>query len=251
MKTKRSLLTRALQERFIPILLKNGFTQSKLTGVDAASGTIRRAFPFGYMKRPKGADLELLDIQMHPRGKLKFVLNFGVAPPEGVELPWAKLSQHEVTASGLLRSCRLYDSRFYWRMKWFSVSRPSQPKGIEARINKTVDRLVELYPEVEEWFSTRREGPHIRCVESHFPSSGDGDGLVMGTSYIAPVKRKIQKNCSFIITASCKTPLISETLFPWNPIKDLSLIRRFSRPRRTLNLSVIIIRCATRSGIGE
>ena len=74
MKTKRSLLIRALQERFVPILLKNGFTQSKLTGADAASGTIRRAFPFGCMKRPKGVDIELVDIQMDKRGKLRFVV---------------------------------------------------------------------------------------------------------------------------------------------------------------------------------
>jgi len=171
MKTRRSLLIRALQERFVPILLRNGFVQSELKGADAASGTIRRAFPFGYMKRPKGADIELLDIQMHPRGKLKFILNFGVARPEGVELPWAKLGQPELTASGLLKQCRLYDSRFYWRMKWFSVSRPSRAKDIDARINKTVARLIDLYPEVEEWFSTQREGRHMRCVEMNFPSS--------------------------------------------------------------------------------
>jgi len=152
-------------------LLKNGFTHAKLTGADAASGTIRRAFPFGCMKRPKGADIELLDIQMDKGGRLKFVLNFGVVSPEGVAWPWAKLEQHEMMASDLLKRCRLYDSRFYWRMKWFSVSWPSRPKGIEARINKTVDRLIELYPEVEEWFSTRKEGPHIRCVETRFSSS--------------------------------------------------------------------------------
>jgi len=170
MKTKRSLLIRALQERLVPILLKNGFTQSKLTGADAASGTIRRAFPFGCMKRLKGADIELVDIQMDKGGKLKFVLNFGVASPEGVAWPWAKLEQHEVMASDLLKRCRLYDSRFYWRMKWFSVSRPSRSKDIEARINRTIDRLIDLYPEVEEWFFTKREGSHIRCVETHFPS---------------------------------------------------------------------------------
>jgi hypothetical protein len=170
MKTKRSLLTRALQERFIPILLKNGFTQLKLTGARAANAGMRRDFPFGYMTRPKGTDIELVDIQIHPRGKLKFVMNFGVAPPEGVELPWAKLEQHDMMASDLLRSCRLYDSRFYWRMKWFSVSWPSQWKDIEARINKTVDRLIEFYPAVEEWFSTQKEGPHVRCVELHFSS---------------------------------------------------------------------------------
>lgn len=168
MKSKRSILIRALQERFIPILLKNGFTQAKLTGTEAASGTIRRAFPFGYMKRPKGSDIELLDIQMDKRGELKFVLNFGVVSPEGVEWPWARLEQHEVMASDLRRRCRLYDSRFYWRIRWFSVPRLFWPTDPTARINRTLDRLIELFPEVEEWFSTQREGPHVRCVEMHF-----------------------------------------------------------------------------------
>lgn len=81
MKTQRAILIKALNKRFIPILLAKEFLQYELTGVDRASGQIRRAFPFGRMKRRKDAELQLLDIQMDKGGATKFVLNFGVAPP--------------------------------------------------------------------------------------------------------------------------------------------------------------------------
>jgi len=51
-----------------------------------------------------------------------------------------------------------------------------------------------------------------------------------GTSYIVPVKRENEKNLSFIKTASYKTLLILGTLFPLNPMTDLPLTRRISRP---------------------
>ena len=67
-----------------------------------------------------------------------------------------------------------------------------------------------------------------------------------GTSYNVPVKRENEEISSFVKTASYKNLLILGTLFPSNPITDLSSTRRFSRPWRTLNLSVISIRHATR-----
>jgi hypothetical protein len=51
-----------------------------------------------------------------------------------------------------------------------------------------------------------------------------------GTSYIAPVKRRNEKISSFVKTASYKALLILGTVLPSNPITDLSLTRRFSRP---------------------
>jgi transposase/uncharacterized protein (UPF0179 family) len=66
-----------------------------------------------------------------------------------------------------------------------------------------------------------------------------------GTSYIAPVKREKEKILSFVKTASYETVPISGTLLPQNSFVNSRLTRRFSRFKQTLNLSVIIIRCAT------
>ena len=54
--------------------------------------------------------------------------------------------------------------------------------------------------------------------------------ISQGTSYNVPVKRENEKILSFIKTASYKTLLILGTLFPLNPMTDLSLTRRISRP---------------------
>ncbi len=129
------------------------------------------------MKRPNGKNIELLDIQMDKGGKLQFVINFGIAPPEGVIWPWGKLTQNEITASGAPEHCRLYDSRFYCHMRWFSVSPFPYFSNLETRIDKTVNHLIELYPEIEEWFKTQKIGPHIKCVETKFPQK-NSDGQI-------------------------------------------------------------------------
>ena len=56
-----------------------------------------------------------------------------------------------------------------------------------------------------------------------------GDIQRRGTSYIAPVKRKMKIILSLIKAVSYKILMILGTLFPLNPMTDLSLTRRFSR----------------------
>jgi hypothetical protein len=60
--------------------------------------------------------------------------------------------------------------------------------------------------------------------------AGDCLSGMEGTSYIVPVKRENEKILSFIKTASYKTLLILGTLFLSNPMTDLPLTRRISRP---------------------
>jgi len=55
----------------------------------------------------------------------------------------------------------------------------------------------------------------------------------MGTSYNVPVKREMKifrKILPPVETTTYKTLLILETPFPMNPMTDLSLTRRISRP---------------------
>lgn len=162
MPVSRDLLLRILRERLIPVLAQRGFEEIALSEEERRSREMNISFPFGHMRRLKGSDLELLEIQLDKHGAAKFALNFGVVPPEGADVPWKHFEQSEARVSALSESYRLYSCRGC--MKWFSPSRIALSSDEIARATKAVDRAVALFPEVEDWFATRNVGPHMRRV---------------------------------------------------------------------------------------
>jgi hypothetical protein len=156
---KRHVLLGILRERLIPVILERGFQQ---IAISDGSGELRSSFPFGYMRRLKGSDFELLEIQLDKHGGAKFVLNFGVVPPEGADVPWRHFEQTETRVSALPEWYRLHSCRGC--MKWFSPSWLALSSDKTSRIARAVDRAIALYPEVENWFATRRVGSHMRRV---------------------------------------------------------------------------------------
>ena len=156
----RESLLNALEHRFVPILVERGFVRHPLSAEDRKSQELQIAFPVGYLKRVKGANVELLEIQLDKHGKAKFVLNFGVAKPEGVSLPWAHLRQGEAVVSALPEAFRLY-RRATWR-QWFSPG--WLPAEVHARTARVVNEAIALYPEVETWFATGAIGKHMRSI---------------------------------------------------------------------------------------
>jgi len=153
----RKLLIGALQEGLVPVLLQKGFAQIPL---HRTSPEMERAFPFGYMRRVKQSRHESVEIQLDKRGGAKFVLNFGVVPTEGVDLPWAHIDQDKASASDLPEAYRLHSCRGC--MRWFSPPLLAWPRDLKSRTRKAVDQAVSLYPEVEIWFASGKVGPHIR-----------------------------------------------------------------------------------------
>ena len=161
MSADRDLLLRILQERLIPMLLARGFEQLAFPATER-SREIDFSFPFGYFRRIKGANVELLEIQLAKHDTAKFVLNFGSVPPEGADLPWKHYEQAEALVSALPEWYRLFSCR--WSMKWFSPPWVSLPGDLVTRTTKAVDHAIDLYPEIEAWFATRTVGPHMRRV---------------------------------------------------------------------------------------
>jgi hypothetical protein len=159
---KRELLLQILRERLVPILTERGFEQIALSGEERRSHEINFSFPFGYMRRINGSDFELLEIQLDKHGAARFVLNFGVAIPEGADVPWKHFEQDEVRVSALSEWYRLYSCCGCRR--WFSPSWLALLSNESSRAIKAVDRAVVLVPEIENWFATRIVGPHTRKV---------------------------------------------------------------------------------------
>ena len=160
MSSDKTLLVQLLRDRIVPSLMARGFQRS-FSGRSQDSEEIGRAFPLGRFGRASGAHIDLLDIQIH-KDRPAFVLNFGVAPPEGVSLPQGSFSQSELQVSGLLERCRLYSNRTF--MIWFGPSRFSFGADSTSRLSGAVDRALELFPEVERYFGERTIGRHVKCI---------------------------------------------------------------------------------------
>lgn len=167
MRGDRKILRRLLEERFIPLLEAKGFERLQLPEKDRQSGQMKWAFPLGRLRRIKGADHEVIEIQFDKYGGAKFRLAFGIVPPEGIDHPFGHTAQDEASVASVSEAYTLYS----WRagMKWFSPPWYSHWSDREAWIAKVVDRAIKLLTEVETWFETRKVGPHMR--RSGYPLS--------------------------------------------------------------------------------
>jgi hypothetical protein len=169
MRKEKKLLISELQARLVPFFVEHGFQQTPLSGRDRKSREVMLMLPLGIMKRTRADKLDLLEIQLHPR-RTTFVLAFGRVPSEGVSSPWPKPSQAEVGVEDLPENCRLYANRF--SMTWFGLPWLSFGRDAAAAITKAIGAVIELYPEVEEYFRSGVVGPHVKCIRYSRDASG-------------------------------------------------------------------------------
>jgi len=156
-------LREAIGVLLVPELEKRGFRAVPLKP-DERRSEVAIAFPFGRMRRPGPGGLEIVEIQLDKRGAPAFRLNLGIAPPEGVHHPLGFVPQEDVWVHYLDQSYELYDRSLLGRRKWFSLPW-WRGKAIERQeVERLVQRVVALIPEVEALFREGKRGPHIREV---------------------------------------------------------------------------------------
>lgn len=165
----KKFLILQLQDRLVPFFCSHGFHQAQIPERDRKSREMRVSLPLGSLKRFRGQKLDIIDIQIHSQ-KAAFVLNFGVAPPEGVKLPNCHLGQDEVRAESLLESCRLY--QFRPLMLWFGFSYLPVLHNPNTLASVAVERAIRLYSEVEEYFLHGTIGRHVKCLQYRFDPQG-------------------------------------------------------------------------------
>ncbi|WP_421996327.1 hypothetical protein [Reyranella sp.] len=57
-------------------------------------------------------------------------------------------------------------------MTWFGLSWFSLGRDAAAAITKAIRSVIELYPEVEEYFRSGTVGPHVKCIRYSIDTSG-------------------------------------------------------------------------------
>jgi hypothetical protein len=150
-------LLELLRQRLVPSILQMGFELAPLPDDDRNNAEMMHVFPLGYMKRRRSALVDVIELQLDRHGRAKFVVNFGTVPPEGVTLPWARLSQDEASASDLEKAYRLFSKQ--GSQEWFSPQRSLWNAGGSSRLMRIVDRAVMLLPEIEDWFRNGKWDP--------------------------------------------------------------------------------------------
>src|SRR5262249_36656194 len=94
MPSARAVLLSTIRDELLPYLYQYEFIRLDIPASDRDAET-ERMFPLGYMRRVRGTYAHLLEIQFDRWGSAKFVINFGVVPPEGATLPWEHYEQNE------------------------------------------------------------------------------------------------------------------------------------------------------------
>ncbi len=159
---KRSLLISQLKERLVPAFLEKGFEVIPLLPYEQSSREIRNAFPLGRLRRLKGKNFELVEIQLDKRGSPKFRINFGTVPPEGIDHPIQHVKQSDASVHYLSYFGELYSWPAF--LKWFSVDSAWLSFNPELKARSVVERVVSLIVEIEAWFESGKIGPHVRNV---------------------------------------------------------------------------------------
>jgi hypothetical protein len=143
MGSSTSQLRDAVKRRFYPFAEGRGFTRAKINHPH-----------FAVFHRKNGEILQIFDIQWDKMGKPRLVLNFGEAPSTG-----------DAVTIDYSRRGRLQRKRGPFLRNWFQINKTLIDALLSMtrayRSDEVVDQLIEYFPEVEAWWESKHEGPHI------------------------------------------------------------------------------------------
>src|SRR5579859_2657630 len=106
--SKRKILTDLLAQHLIPVILQHGFEPITDLEIELVNKQKVR-LPFGRFRRVKGPNYELLEIKFDKGFKPKFIINFGVVPQKGIDLPWGHFNSNQISASWAPEAAGLYE----------------------------------------------------------------------------------------------------------------------------------------------
>lgn len=161
---ERHWLVNAIRSQLIPQFIARGF---KLEPFPKSKGEARDrevvlAFPFGRLRRSVASGFEQVEIQLAPRGRAAFRLNFGLIPTDGIDgilghIVADKVTVHSLSERFALYSCPRFSLNFLVR-RWIWSKR----ERTEDEYRALVARVVDLLPEVEDALKGGKIGRHIR-----------------------------------------------------------------------------------------
>jgi hypothetical protein len=151
---RSSELRQVLQERFYPFADQQGFVRSKSSHPH-----------FMVFRRQREAVIHVFDVQWDKYHKPRFVINFGAALATSMDAAGTPVPAEHVNPSDCTIVRRLQRQRggsmgcwFQLRKPWLEVLRSGALSYSPA---EAVDQAILAFAEVEAWWATRVEGPHV------------------------------------------------------------------------------------------
>jgi hypothetical protein len=144
----------AVKNRFYPFAEQQGFARR------------RSAHPlFADFRRERHGKVQLFDIQWEKYHRPCFVLNFGETQPGDLELNGTRIAAEEVGPAHCPLRGRLQRYRGGSLSCWFRLRKPWSGVLTSGTWNyapdEVVEELVQAFRELEAWWETKTEGPHI------------------------------------------------------------------------------------------
>jgi len=146
-------LREAIKAAFYPFAESRGFAQGKATSM------------FTPFRRTRGDMAQVFEIQWEKYGRPCFVVNFGEAPASGVafqgqHVPADRLDPVHCPLNGRLQRWRGGSLR-----AWFQLSKPwLETLGTlhwSYSPQDVVAQLIICFGELETWWESKHEGPHV------------------------------------------------------------------------------------------
>lgn len=146
-------LRETIKAVFYPFASERGFVRGKATSM------------FTPFRRIRSPVVHVFDLQWDKYGAPRFVINFGEAPSTGVvfqgeHIPSDKLDPVHCPLNGRLQRWRGGSLR-----AWFQLSKP-WPETLRTLRwaylpSEVAMELVTCFAELETWWDTKQEGPHV------------------------------------------------------------------------------------------
>lgn len=166
-KSNRAYLREELSKRFLPYLQSLGFEPAQ----DSAQMDGRSIFPFGTFVRKHGNTSDVVEIQFDKYLRPRFIINFRKRPPaiipdgqpigrRNARLP--KLTEYGAEKFRWAESFRLTPRPESAR--WFAMRTFFGLRSPETSSKEVVDRLMNLFSQVENWFKDGTVGEHIEAL---------------------------------------------------------------------------------------
>lgn len=160
----RKWLADSLRKHLVSAFEELGFEVVPLTAEEAASGELRRAFPFGRLRRASSRGLDLVEVQLDKYDPA-FRLNIGVAPEGGIDHPISGHVDQQDIWVGYLDT---YYEAYGWPLlqRWFRLSRWFGPPKTRVDYENLVADNLGLVREVEDVLREGKLDRHIRKVKA-------------------------------------------------------------------------------------
>ena len=147
-------LRNELKRVFEPLVVDRGFA------IDRTNQPISTEF-----RRAAGASIHVFSVQWEKYGAPRFALHFGTCPSSGLKvngktISWESVLPTWLPVSGILSPRAGMSSRSWFRQ---DPSFLGKLVGREWRSpSEVIAELITLFPEVEQYWVSGAEGPHLR-----------------------------------------------------------------------------------------